>query len=101
PVTLASICGELSALTIDTRGKLYAIGNRVYAFAKGRALETDKAIVDAFDTEGKLQGLKFDGAKLRAAMKASKDGKTANKHGVYAEWSNATTDSEATEILDK
>lgn len=99
-VTLASICAELGALTVDTRGKLAAIGGKIMAYGKSKGHETVKALKDGIETEAKLQGLKLDMAYVSKAIKAHADRKLANEKGVYKQWSEALTDSEAQEILD-
>lgn len=100
-VTLQVIAGALNALTVETRGKLFAIGNKIFAYGKAKGLEKNVDLVESIITDGTLQGLRIDKAMVSKAMKASTDGKLANKHNCYAEWSTALTDKDATDILDK
>lgn len=98
-VTVQSIASAMHALTADTRGKWYAIGNDIMAWAKGQNIEKD--IADAFVTHATLQKIRVDKSQVTKAISASNQGKRANKANVYAQWVSATTDSEAKELLAK
>jgi len=100
-VTAKHIGAALSALVINTRGKLACIGGMILAYGKAHGHESKADTLDALETELKLQKMTLDKSLCNRALKAHADRKTANEKGVYAEWSKASTDAEAQAILDK
>lgn len=100
-VTAKAIGLALSALTVNTRGKLAAIGGMVLQYGKDHACESRKDTLEALKTELHLQGVQLDLALCGRALKAHADRKLANEKNVYPEWAKAGTDAQAQEILDK
>lgn len=99
---ISEIVADMSALTIDRRGKLAAIGGKILAWAKAENLEGSAKIVEQLAMHIHLQtGQHADLALIRACLKSHAQRKLANEKGVYQEWSNATTEKAAQEILDK
>ncbi len=100
PLTLQGLSSECAALVSETRGSLYALGNRLFAYGKTKGMEKASEIVDSIITEGTLQGLKFDRSFITRAMTASRNGKLAGKYNCFNEWKAAPTDKDAQMILD-